>query len=295
MMLSLYRTFKFMLEHPIGRRKPFAVMNRWFRWQFGSRILGWPVICPFVGQSRLIVSHGMHGATMNLYVGLHEFNDMSFVVHALRSEDLFVDVGANVGTYSVLAGGIGAQVIAVEPVPSTFEALNDNIRLNCLEDQIFTYNMGLASKVGELLFSTQHGPKNQVINVSDCEPGVITKVNRLEHLLQEAIPCVVKIDVEGYEMEVLKGAQAVLSQPELLAVILELNGSGERYGFDDDETDAEIRRFGFKPAHYEPFKRKILSTDRRNTCGNTLYIRPGDVLPERLKKAPKIDVLGVSV
>lgn len=295
MMFSLFRTFKLILRHPIGRRKPFAVLIRWARWQIGSRILGWPVICPFFGKTRLIVSPGMHGATLNLYVGLHEFNDMSFVIHALRSGDLFVDVGANVGVYSILAGEIGAQVISVEPVPNTFDTLKENIRLNGLEDQITTYNVGLASKAGELLFSTQHGPRNRVINESESMPSMIIPVNRLEHLLQKAIPCVVKIDVEGYELEVVKGAHDVLSQPTLLAIILELNGLGKRYGFDDDEIDAEIRRFGFKPAHYEPFERIIKVTDRRNTCGNTLYIRPGDVLSQRLKKAPKFNVFGISL
>jgi hypothetical protein len=46
---------------------------------------------------------GMTGATGNLYVGLHEFEEMAFLLHFLRPGDLFADVGANVGSYTILA------------------------------------------------------------------------------------------------------------------------------------------------------------------------------------------------
>lgn len=47
----------------------------------------------------------MRGATGNVYVGLHEFESMGFVLHVLRSSSAFIDVGANVGAYTVLAAG----------------------------------------------------------------------------------------------------------------------------------------------------------------------------------------------
>ena len=45
----------------------------------------------------------MTGATMNMYRGLHVAADILFVLHVLRVDDVFLDVGANVGTYSILA------------------------------------------------------------------------------------------------------------------------------------------------------------------------------------------------
>jgi hypothetical protein len=68
-------------------------------------VLGEPVAMPYVNETRLLVKPGMAGATGNVYAGLHEYEDMAFVLHALRPSSRFVDVGANVGTYTVLAGG----------------------------------------------------------------------------------------------------------------------------------------------------------------------------------------------
>ena len=57
----------------------------------------------------------MTGATGNIYAGLHEFVDMAFCLHLLRSGDLFVDVGANIGSYTVLASKVaGANSVTLE-------------------------------------------------------------------------------------------------------------------------------------------------------------------------------------
>ncbi len=73
----------------------------------------------------------MNGATGNFYTGLHEFEDMSFVLHALRSTDVFVDVGANIGSYTVLAAAVvGAQCIAFEPILETYGHLLQNVNLD---------------------------------------------------------------------------------------------------------------------------------------------------------------------
>jgi len=73
----------------------------------------------------------MHGATGNIYVGLHEFEQMAFLLHCLRSEDIFIDVGANVGSYTVLASAaVGAKTIAFEPIESEYNGLMANIELN---------------------------------------------------------------------------------------------------------------------------------------------------------------------
>jgi hypothetical protein len=135
MIRSLQRSLKIMLEHPLGRRQRFATLGRWLRWQLGSRVLSSPAVKPFVEDARLLVQTGMTGATMNLYVGLHEFEDMSFLLHMLREDDLFVNAGANVGTYTVLASKVrGVHSITIEPVPSTYEYLMDNINLNRIQD-----------------------------------------------------------------------------------------------------------------------------------------------------------------
>src|SRR6478609_823915 len=98
-------TLRFIIRHPLNQRRRLAALMRFASWQLGSRVKTEHVI-PWVAGTKLVVRRGMTGATGNIYCGLHEFADMAFVLHALRPGDLFVDVGANIGSYTVLASAV---------------------------------------------------------------------------------------------------------------------------------------------------------------------------------------------
>lgn len=84
----------------------------------------------------------------------------------------------------------------------------------------------------------------------------------------------------------------VLSNPALLALIVEFNGLGARYGFDDHATHLMLCEHGFVPVRYAPFKRQLTEATGPNTTG-TLYMRPSAELDDRLRSAEPIDVHGI--
>ena len=82
---------------------------------------------------------------------LSDYAELLFLAHCLRSGDLFADVGANVGLYSVWVGGsTGARVVAFEPNPTTFLALNQNIRLNDLGALIEAHQFAIGDVSGSV-------------------------------------------------------------------------------------------------------------------------------------------------
>src|SRR5436305_706072 len=89
-------------SHPLTRHAPLKAWLRFFSWQIRSRVKK-EILFEWVGGQQLAVRRGMTGATGNIYVGLHEFVDMLFTLHFLRQEDLFLDIGSNIGSYTVLA------------------------------------------------------------------------------------------------------------------------------------------------------------------------------------------------
>ena len=103
--INLLDTLRFVCRHPLNRKKPIAGLLRFVDWQIRSRVQG-EVTHPWVGGTKLAVRKGMTGATGNIYCGLHEFPDMAFVLHALKTTDVFLDIGANVGAYTILASGV---------------------------------------------------------------------------------------------------------------------------------------------------------------------------------------------
>jgi hypothetical protein len=113
--------FRYWLRHPLASRDLPGTVARFLRWQLGSRLLRMPVVVPWVDSTSLDKETGMTGATMSFYCGLHDVADIAFVFHFLRPGDGFLDVGANVGTYTILASGAAqARTLALEPIPATF-------------------------------------------------------------------------------------------------------------------------------------------------------------------------------
>ena len=108
-------------EHPVGQHDKFNSWKRFLKWQLSQLLFPSQVVYGFVGKSKLSIERGMSGATGNIYFGLNDFAEMGFLLHYVKQDDIFFDLGANVGVYSILASvNAGARSIALEPVKETF-------------------------------------------------------------------------------------------------------------------------------------------------------------------------------
>jgi FkbM family methyltransferase len=251
-------------------------------------------------NSRIYAKTGMTGVTGCIYNGLLEFDDMLFALHVLRSEDTFLDIGSNVGVYSILAAAeIGAQTIAFEPIPSTFGILEKNLALNQLnQNQVIAMNIGLGSIEGNLAFTKSHDTVNHVATEVEIHSGSIIQVpvRKLDDVLTEITlnnVVIMKIDVEGFETEVLRGCGDLLNNNNLRVVIIELNGSGERYGYNENEIHELFLSKGFFPYRYLPSNREIVKLENKASNHNTIYLRDEEFIKNRLATSNKVEIQGV--
>ncbi len=300
LLAQLFNFARFISRHSLTRDHQLAAWLRFIRWQIGSRLLKYPLIIPWIGSTKLIIERGMVGATGNFYCGLHEFEDMGFVLHFLRRDDLFLDIGANVGTYTVLAAGVtGSSVMAFEPIPTTHARLLSNLQVNSLNASVVALNIGLGAESGYLVFSADLDSENHVLQTGMQIEGEITRVNvdSLDNVLGGRMPTMIKIDVEGFETEVIRGGALTFNSPSLMAVLIELNGSGQRYGFSEKVIRDSFVDRGFSPYCYDPFKRSLkpIADNCINKNANTLYIRNVKVVQKRLLEGGAFEVLGRSI
>ena len=286
MIEDLLRFQSFVSDHPIGSMDQRGAWKRWLRWQFGSRLLGCPVLMPWLDESCLVVERGMTGATGNLYCGLHEFADMALVLHYFsNASGSFVDVGANIGSYTILASKVcGASTIAIEPLPSTFERLKRNLAANRIGGSVEAHCAAAGSAAGTIRFSSDRDTMNQVVDESYKGPAVTVPVNTLDNLLSGRRAGFWKVDVEGFEREVLKGASESLNDPSLEVVLLEGN---------DDFISSTMQHAGFAMRHYHPFTRELTAPDADAATSNHVWVRESEDLCGRLRRAPKRIVYGV--
>jgi FkbM family methyltransferase len=294
--MSTGSTIQFLMNHPLTRHQRVRTLARFVRWQIASRLVDGPIIMPWVSGSRFLATRGEFGVTGNIYAGLHEFKDMAFLLHYLRKSDLFVDIGANVGSYTILAAAaVGSVAIAIEPVPQTFDRLIDNVRANRAESAVQCRRIGISDSPGVLRFTSKHNTMNRVLAPNEhCPEAISVEVLDLDSVLLNLEATLMKIDVEGYETNVLRGAVKTLGNSKLKAVIIELNGSGAAFGYDERSIVVLMREFGFRTFHYDPFERELVDLDGGYPGkGNTLFVRDLPYVVERLHSAPRFNAVGV--
>lgn len=136
------------------------------------------------------------------------------IMSNIHPNDFVVDVGASIGLYAIAIGkkiSSNGRVVAFEPNYITFKGLQGNVSLNKLKHcvQVFPYACG--EKSGKSLFACK-GSESQVLSTSsDALPSTTVKIVALSEFFKTEKIDVLKIDVEGYEEFVLRGAAQILS------------------------------------------------------------------------------------
>lgn len=296
--MSVLSLLSFITNHPINQDQKLSAIARFIQWQISSRLAPGAIVYDWIDGARFLVRTGETGLTGNIYTGLHEFADMGYLLHVLRKDDVFIDIGANVGSYTILAcAARAAHGYAFEPIPSTFSRLSENIRLNGIESMVSALNVGLGKEEGNLSFTSDMDTVNHALAEGEYSQKSITvKVVTLDEVVTVDAPALIKIDVEGFETPVLEGARMILQNENLHSVIMELNGSGERYGFDESKILSMMLEYNFKTFSYNPIKRELINLGGKNLgSGNTLFVRNEQFVRERLRNGPNINVHGKSL
>lgn len=158
--------------------------------------------------------------------------ESSFIVHNLKEADVFIDVGANIGYFSMLAAQQRAgRVLAIEPSPETYNMLNMNIKHNMFTDVIETFNVALGNKKHTAKLVASLGPKSHleymVDNIHARLPTITVNVTTLDDLLKTKTGVekvdLIKVDIEGAEYDFLRGASETIKafKPMILMEIEE--------------------------------------------------------------------------
>lgn len=253
--------------------------------QTASRLTPGDVCVPFPNDTRLLIPPRLKGAAHFIMPGMCEFDTMSFVLHFLRKDGLFVDAGSYIGAYTILASGaVGGRSIAFEPSATTFQYLQCNVRLNNMDDRVTLVNSALGSEDGTVRFTKGLGTENYICLTSTNDPTDEVRVTSLDKALSGLSPMLIKIDVEGFESKVIAGARETLAQPSLQALIIERSGNADRYGDDEDRLHQQIRNLAFTPCAYSPLNRTLKKLSRDDN-GNIIYIRNFGFVQKRLQEA----------
>lgn len=141
----------------------------------------------------------------------------NYMIQTLKQGDVVIDGGALIGWYSLLARDLGADVHSFEPTPRSFRTLQENVR-----GTVMTNNVALWSEDGCVLFNDipGHDAENSVSDARRVTDQILVESVTLDTYCysKEIKPTFIKLDCEGAELEILKGARHTLEYHPILAI-----------------------------------------------------------------------------
>jgi FkbM family methyltransferase len=183
-----------------------------------------------------------------------------------------VDVGANLGIYTLHALKAGCQVYAYEPTPNIYKILLDNIGINGFDPtgRAHVYNLAVSDKEGKSKFAIYDNLSghNTFYAYNDNDKTVEVNTIRLdEHLSKLPHIDVVKIDAEGAEPLVLKGMGEIIANNPTIKIIMEFAPSHIRRGGSDPlDFIAQIRAMGLNIHMIDEKSGEILDISEEELC-----------------------------
>jgi FkbM family methyltransferase len=192
------------------------------------------------------------GIEENLYrFGTYEKGILNFIEKNLKQDQVFLDVGANIGLMSCFASKVlreSGKVLAVEANPKTREILHYNLKLNSCNN-VSVFPLGLGNEQGKALFfenwEVNRGGASFLNQSSSENQGIEVEISTIDKLFEDQPIDIIKIDVEGFELNVLQGGIASIEKHKPILIIEVSSNREHEIGVKPQEIRTFIMNLGF--------------------------------------------------
>jgi FkbM family methyltransferase len=248
---------RYIWYHPSNRGSRLRHLAQGIRFQLRGRLLRRRTIVPIGQRSRIYAELHRTASSRAAYANPPD-TEMRVWMRWLRAGDLFVDVGANVGIYSIVAAEAGARVIAVEPDPETRHRITENAELNHYDVSLLAG--ALSDQPGVGAFTVGLDCVNHLAEASNGQTRQVT-VYTLDDLLGSGRARGVKIDVEGAEDLVIRGAEHALTEHRIDLLQVEWAAVGGRTDHPQRSVARALEAHGYRLWHDDGAGRLMPLTD----------------------------------
>ena len=264
------------VRHPNNKRQRLRATLRFFHWQLHKRLWKTPLTVS-VGSNRLFkVICDSYFSSLVIYNRLPDWDEMNFLLRLLRPADGFVDIGANVGFYTVLASTLVTEgpILSVEANPKNVTILREQVQLNGLSN-VTVLPFALGNVAGEVAFSDSSRETGSLADGSESDGRLIKDpCQTLDAALGGlALPAwtVAKMDVEGCEEMILQGGRDTLAQNRISVWLFELADAGlKRHRSSAEQLVRLFNEHGYSICYWDEKTQRLggrgdeADTDRAN-------------------------------
>jgi FkbM family methyltransferase len=240
------RKLEYVWIHPGNEGHRVRALARSLSFLSWHRLTGKPMTVDLGEHSHIIGYPDSYGGASAIYGNPGpDFREVAFWRNLVRPGDVMLDVGANEGLYTILFAEMGAEVTSFEPDPTAAERLLKNLRLNGYSAEVRPE--AVYSSTGHISFTSDRGTSNAIIDkTSGGQHTHMVPTTTLDEVLGSRHARGVKVDVEGAEFEVLKGAEIAMAEGRVDVFQLEWNDMSSSYGISREDIGQLLRSYDYE-------------------------------------------------
>lgn len=231
-------SFQKVLNHPNNKKAKINTLGRLLLWKLNQIFLHKSIIVNLTPEMKCVCHPDSSFGSLIIYTKFPEYEEMNFIYDFLKKDDIFVDVGANIGAHTLMAASKikTGKIFSFEPSAKALKYLKENIQINHLKSKVIIVDRVVSNINGFESFTLgKHSEIDRIGEKGDIfhKTKMIPSVSLDKFLLENKIDCVdlIKIDVEGAELKVLEGLKDYLSKGKVGVIIFEINSNCGVYGY----------------------------------------------------------------
>ncbi|MEJ7610056.1 MAG: FkbM family methyltransferase [Ferruginibacter sp.] len=265
----MYSSLKFLFRSPYNKKHPFFAICRFVEWKFIKLFKLTDYKKKVWGDRYLFLNYDSFQSMWVMYNWIVDWEEFNLIKDLVRRNDHCLDIGANMGFYTIWLSKFTEKTISFEPDNKNFQRLSSNIRLNGLTHST-ALNIAVGTDEGPVNFTNNRDGENHISLSGNTDTGTV-QCRRLDNVLTEHDITRVrymKIDVEGFELAVLEGANDLLREKRVDIIQVEINAALVNSGASVTGLLEFISSHGYKLYSYDVKNRKLVqeqySPDREN-------------------------------
>lgn len=290
------QTISYIWTHPNCQQHKLKSLIKFFSWQFYKRLTHRFLDFKLLPSVKLRCYPDSYSTSAVLYCGLYDYDEMNFLLRYLRAEDSFLDIGANVGVYTLLAASKirSGYIYSFEALSKNYTRLQENLQINQFE-QVKTYELAVSNQTGSVALNLAEGDSKPFITSTITNNTIAVSTDTLDNLLQNqpiANLTLAKMDIEGAELLALKGAVSLLKKQCPQVWILEINDSVNNFGHQKQDLVNFLNSYGYNLYGYSADTNQVFPITLEQQQGNNVLAIADsavDFVRDRLAEIPLPD------
>lgn len=252
-----------LLKNPSLERNKLSFILKLIFWKINKHFLNISFIYSFYKSLKIVLEPSSSYGALTFYTNLADYYEMHFLLKTLKNQDVFIDIGSNIGIYSLLASTkiTSGRIFAFEPNPSIFNKLKTNLQLNnvtnCMPIERIVSNtnekkMFMINSISELSKIVINNKANKsIIKISSVKLDDFVVENNIQNIK------LLKIDVEGAEGLVFEGAKNILKSHLVSNILFELNPVANEFGISSTIIFNQLTNFGYNIYYFNSVGRLV--------------------------------------